>query len=425
MLDLRFIRDNVDAVSKAAEDKGERIDLEALLAADEGRRELLQKVEALRAERNAASKQVNELKKKGEDTSGIIARVRAISQESKEMERELSEVRARLDALLLTVPNIAAPDVPVGVTEADNVEVRRWGETPTFDFEPKAHWDIGSDLDILDFERGAKVAGSNFALFKGAGARLVRALINFMLDLHTTEHGYLEVFPPFLANRDAMVGTGQLPKMEEDMYHLDTDDLFLIPTAEVPVTNLYRDEILDHEQLPIRHTAYTACFRREAGSYGRDTRALLRVHQFDKVEMVKFVHPDTSYDELESLLGCAEAVMKHLGLQYRVALLCTGELSFAGAKCYDIEAYAPGVDRWLEVSSCSNFEDFQARRANIRFRDADGKVHFVHTLNGSGVALPRIIACLLETYQQGDGSVRLPACLAPYMGGTDTIRRPE
>ena len=425
MLDLRFIRDNVDAVSKAAEDKGEYIDLDALLAADESRRELLQKVEALRAERNAVSKQVNELKKKGEDTSDIIERVRAISQESKNLERELSEVQARLDELLLTVPNISAPDVPVGETDADNVEVRRWGETPKFEFQPKAHWDIGSDLDILDFERGAKIAGSNFALFKGAGARLVRALINFMLDLHTTEHGYIEVFPPFLANRDAMVGTGQLPKMEEDMYHLDTDDLFLIPTAEVPVTNLYRDEILDHEQLPIYHTAYTACFRREAGSYGRDTRALLRVHQFDKVEMVKFVHPDTSYDELESLLGCAEAVMKHLGLQYRVALLCTGELSFAGTKCYDIEAYAPGVDRWLEVSSCSNFEDFQARRANIRFRDEEGKVRFVHTLNGSGVALPRIIACILETYQQGDGSVRLPACLAPYMGGVDTIRRLE
>ncbi len=425
MLDLRFIRENVDVVKKAAQDKGERPDLDGLLAADERRRELLRKVEVLRAERNAASRQVNELKKKGEDACDIIERVRAISQESKGLEHELSEVRGQLSELLLTVPNIPAPDVPVGATDADNAEVSRWGEVPKFEFEPKPHWDIGSALDILDFERAAKIAGSNFALFKGAGARLVRALINFMLDLHTTEHGYTEVFPPLLANRDAMVGTGQLPKMEEDMYHLDTDDLFLIPTAEVPVTNIYRDEILSHEDLPIYLTAYTACFRREAGSYGRETRGLLRVHQFDKVEMVKFVHPDTSYDELEKLLANAEVVMKHLGLHYRVALLCTGELSFAGTKCYDIEAYAPGVDRWLEVSSCSNFEGFQARRANIRFRDEDGKVRFVHTLNGSGVALPRIIACLLETYQQEDGSVRLPACLAPYMGGLDTIGRRE
>ena len=425
MLDLRFIRDNVEVVGKAAADKGERVDLEALLTADARRRELLQKVEALRHERNAASRQVNELKKRGEDTSAVITRVRAISQESKALERELSEVRARLEELLLTVPNVPAPDVPVGVTDADNLEVRRWGELSRFEFEPRAHWDIGRELDILDFERAAKMTGSNFALFKGAGARLVRALYNFMLDLHVREHGFTEILPPFLVNRAAMIGTGQLPKLEEDMYHLDADDFFLIPTAEVPVTNLYRDEILSHRDLPIYHTAYTACFRREAGSYGRDTRALLRVHQFDKVEMVKFVRPETSGEELESLLGCAEAVMKHLRLHYRVMKLCTGELGFAASKCYDIEAYAPGVDRWLEVSSCSNFEEFQARRANIRFRDADGKVRFVHTLNGSGVALPRIVACLLETYQQEDGSVRLPACLTPYMGGMDTIRKPD
>ena len=423
MLDLRFIRENLAVVRKAAQDKGERVDLDGLLAADGRRRELLRSVEALRAERNAASRQVNELKKKGEDASGVIERVRAISQESKTLEQELSDVQAGLAELLLTVPNIPAPDVPGGATDVDNAEVRRWGEPPRFEFEPKPHWDIGSALDILDFERAAKIVGSNFALFKGAGARLVRALTNFMLDLHVREHGFTEVFPPFLVNRDAMTGTGQLPKMEEDMYHLDTDDFFLNPTAEVPVTNLYRDEILSHEDLPIYHTAYTACFRREAGSYGRETRGLLRVHQFDKVEMVKFVRPDTSYDELESMLGCAEAVMKHLGLQYRVMVLCTGELGFPASKCYDIEAYAPGVDRWLEVSSCSNCTDFQARRANIRFRDADGKVRFVHTLNGSGVALPRIIACILETYQQEDGSVRLPACLAPYMGGTDGIRK--
>ena len=421
MLDLRFIREHVDVVRKAIADKGERTDLDGLLAADERRRELLQKVEALRHARNEASQQVNELKKSGKDASAVIARVRAMSQESKDLERELAEVEEKVAHLLLTVPNIPAPDVPMGRTGADNVEVRRWGNPPRFEFQPRAHWDIGSDLDILDFERAAKVAGSNFALFKGAGARLVRALYCFMLDLHTREHGYTEVFPPFLVNRAAMTGTGQLPKLEEDMYHLDADDLFLIPTAEVPVTNLYREELLSHEDLPIRLTAYTACFRREAGSYGRETRGLLRVHQFDKVEMVKFVHPDKSYEELESLLACAEAVMQLLGLHYRVMKLCTGELSFSGTKCYDIEAYAPGVDRWLEVSSCSSFEDFQARRANIRFRDADGKVKFVHTLNGSGVALARLIACILETYQQEDGSVRLPACLAPYMGGTETI----
>jgi len=425
MLDLRFIRDNAEAVKEAAKNKGERADIDRLLTVDQERRELLQKVEAIRAERNLASRTVNELKKKDEDVTDIIERVRAMSRESKELEARLAELEAELNGLLLTVPNIPAPDVPVGTDEQANVEVHRWGEKPEFEFEPKPHWDLGDDLGILDFERAAKVTGSNFALYKGAGARLVRALLNFMLDLHTDEHGYTEVFPPFLVNREAMVGTGQLPKLEEDMYHLDTDDYFLIPTAEVPVTNLYREEILAHGDLPIYHTAYTACFRREAGSYGRDTRALLRVHQFDKVEMVKFVHPETSYDELEKLLADAEEVMQRLGLQYRVGVLCTGELSFAGAKCYDIEAYAPGVDRWLEVSSCSNFEDFQARRANIRFRDEDGRVKFVHTLNGSGVALARTIACILETYQQEDGSVRLPACLVPYMGGMDTIRKPE
>jgi len=425
MLDLRFIRDNAEAVKEAAKNKGERADIDRLLTVDQERRELLQKVEAIRAERNLASRTVNELKKKDEDVTDIIERVRAMSRESKELEARLAELEAELNGLLLTVPNIPAPDVPVGTDEQANVEVHRWGEKPEFEFEPKPHWDLGDDLGILDFERAAKVTGSNFALYKGAGARLVRALLNFMLDLHTDEHGYTEVFPPFLVNREAMVGTGQLPKLEEDMYHLDTDDYFLIPTAEVPVTNLYREEILAHGDLPIYHTAYTACFRREAGSYGRDTRALLRVHQFDKVEMVKFVRPETSYDELEKLLADAEEVMQRLGLQYRVGVLCTGELSFAGAKCYDIEAYAPGVDRWLEVSSCSNFEDFQARRANIRFRDEDGRVKFVHTLNGSGVALARTIACILETYQQEDGSVRLPACLVPYMGGMDTIRKPE
>jgi seryl-tRNA synthetase len=424
MLDLRFIREHVEVVRKAIADKGERTDLDALLAADERRRELLQKVETLRHARNEASQKVNELKKSGKDTSAVIAHVRAMSQESKDLERELAEAEATVAQLLLTVPNVPAPDVPPGRTSAENVEVRRWGSPPRFEFQPRAHWDIGADLDVLDFERAAKVAGSNFALFKGAGARLVRALYSFMLDLHTREHGYTEVFPPFLVNRAAMTGTGQLPKLEEDMYHLDADDLFLIPTAEVPVTNLYRDELLSREDLPIRLTAYTACFRREAGSYGRETRGLLRVHQFDKVELVKFVRPETSREEHEKLLANAERVVQLLGLEYRVMLLSSLDMSFAAAKCYDIEIWASGLGRWLETSSCSNFLDFQARRANIRFRDTDGKVKFVHTLNGSGVALARLIAAILENYQNADGTVTVPEVLRAYMGGLERMTKP-
>jgi len=314
--------------------------------------------------------------------------------------------------------------VPRGRDENDNQLVRTWGERPTFDFEPKAHWDLGAALRLFDLERAAKVAGPHFALFTGAGARLVRGLIAFMLDLHTTEHGYTEVSPPFIVNRPAMTGTGQLPKLEDDMYRLGRDDLFLVPTAEVPLTNMHREEVLNGADLPIAYTAHTACFRREAGSYGRGTRGLLRVHQFDKVELLKFVHPDTSLGELERLTGHAEAVLQRLGLAYRVQVLCTGELSFAGAKCYDIEVWAPGVGRWLEVSSCSTFGAFQARRANIRFRDADGTLRFVHTLNGSGTALPRLIVALLETYQRADGSVALPDALHPYLGGLTMFTPP-
>jgi seryl-tRNA synthetase len=324
--------------------------------------------------------------------------------------------------MLLWIPNLPHPSVPIGRTEDDNQVVRVWGEKPEFNFEPVPHWDIGEALRIFDFQRGSAVAGSNFALFRGSGARLVRALIAFMLEIHTRQHGYTEVWPPSLSNRTCMTGTGQLPKLEEDMYRCDLDDFFLIPTAEVPLTNLHRDDIIDGARLPIRYTAYSPCFRREAGSYGKHTRGLNRVHQFDKVELVKFVVPETSYDELEGLVGDAEEVLQALGLHYRVNLLCTGELSFAAAKCYDLEVWSPAQNKWLEVSSCSNFEDFQARRAGIRYRPAPGeKARFVHTLNGSGVALPRTIVAILETYQTGDGRVKIPEALVPYMNGTEII----
>jgi seryl-tRNA synthetase len=313
--------------------------------------------------------------------------------------------------------------VPTGKDAADNPEVRRWGNKPEFAFKPKPHWEIGEALDILDFPRAAKISGSGFILYKGAGARLERGLINFLLDLHTREHGYTEVFPPFLINRNAMIGTGQLPKFEEDMYRLRDDELYLAPTAEVPVCNIYRDEILRHDQLPIYYCAYTPCFRREAGAAGKETRGMIRVHQFDKVEMVKFSHPDTSYDELEKMVANAEKVLQLLGLHYRVILLCTGDMGFASAKTYDIEVWAPGQNAYLEVSSCSNCEDFQARRANVRFKDKDGKTKFVHLLNGSGTALARLYVALLETYQQADGSLLLPEILAPYLGGMRKIKR--
>jgi len=325
--------------------------------------------------------------------------------------------------MLLRIPNVPAADVPAGEDSKSNEVVKTWGTRKTFAFKPLPHWDLGKALDILDFERASKITGGGFALFKREAARMERALFNFMLDLHTHEHGYVEVFPPFLVNRASMTGTGQLPKLEEDMYRTAADDLFLIPTAEVPVTNLHRDEILPHKQLPIYYTAYTACFRREAGSYGKDTKGLMRVHQFDKVEMVKFTRPETSYQELETLLQAAEKVLQLLGLEYRVLKLCAGDLSFSASKCYDIEIWAPGIERWLEISSCSNFEDFQARRCNIRFRDEDGKVRFVHTLNGSGVALARLILTIIETYQRQDGSIEVPEVLRPYMGGMVEVKR--
>ena len=417
MLDPAFIREHPEAVKTAIRNKGETADVDAVLDLDRRRREALAQVESLRKERNEASRQVAALKKQGEDADTIIARTREVGARIKAIEADLAGVERDLRDELLRVPNLPLDDVPVGRTEDENRVVRTWGEVPTFDFEPKAHWDLNEGLHLFDFERAAKVAGAHFVLYTDRGARLVRGLVNFMLDLHTAEHGYTEVFPPFLGNRDAMTGTGQLPKLEEDMYELGRDDLFLIPTAEVPLTNMHRDEVLAHKDLPIACTAWSACFRREAGSYGRDTRGLLRVHQFNKVELLRFVHPDTSLDALELLTGHAEEVLKRLGLTYRVSVLCTGELSFDAAKCYDLEVWAPGVGRWLEVSSCSTFGDFQARRANVRFRDADDKVKFVHTLNGSGTAFPRLIVALLETFQQADGAVALPKALHPYLGG--------
>jgi len=421
MLDLAFIREYPDRVREAIRNKGERADLDRVLALDDERRRAVTAFESLRSEQKRLSREIADRKKRGADAADLLARMKEMAREVKRREAHLREVETKLHDALRWIPNVPLPDTPVGRTAEDNVVVRSWGEPPRFSFEPKPHWELAAALDIIDFERAAKVTGSHFTLFKGEGARLERALISFMLELHTTEHGYTEILPPLLVNRASMFGTGQLPKLEEDMYRCEADDLFLIPTAEVPLTNIYRDEVLDAASLPVRLCAYTPCFRREAGSYGRDTRALMRVHQFDKVELLKFVEPGTSYDELESLLADAEKVLQRLGLTYRVARLCTGELSFAAAKCYDIECWAPGIRRWMEVSSCSNFEEFQARRANIRYRDRDGKLRYVHTLNGSGVALARTLLCLLETYQQEDGSVVIPEPLRPYMGGRESI----
>jgi len=421
MLDLAFIRDNAEKVKAAVINKREQADIDAILAADEKRRAYLKEVEALRAERNEASKAIGIAKKKGQDASEQMSAMRQVGDRIKAIEEDLTAVEAALNDMLRRVPNVPADDVPVGPEDTHNRVVREWGEVPKFDFTPLPHWDIQEKCALLDFARGTKIAGSGFMLFIGLGARLQRALVTFMLDMHTSKHGYKEVFPPFLVNRDSMFGTGQLPKLEEDMYKTAVDDLFLIPTAEVPVTNIYRDEVLSAFDLPIKLTAYSACFRREAGSYGKDTRGLIRVHQFDKVEMVKFADPAKSYEELESLTNDAEEVLQALGLPYRVIQLSTEGLSFAAAKCYDLEVYAAGVGKWLEVSSCSNFEAFQARRANIRFKDTSGKVKFVHTLNGSGIALPRTVIAILENNQRKDGTVVLPEVLRPYMGGVDVI----
>ena len=424
MLDIDLIRHDPDKVRKAIVDKGEFANVDQVVELDERKRKLLHECEELRSRRNANSKSIAAMKKEGKDASDLVAEMREVGTKVKEYEQELAAVSEELETLLLAIPNCPADDVPIGDTPELNQEVKQWGERRDFDFKPLPHWELGAELGILDFARSSKLSGSGFGLFVGDGAKLGRALISFMLDLHTKEHGYKEVFPPFLVTRECMTGTGQLPKLEEDMYHCFEDDLFLIPTAEVPLTNMHRDEILEEEELPLYYTAYTACFRREAGAYGRDTRGLIRVHQFDKVEMVKFVDPDTSYAELESLLANAERVLQLLGLEYRIMKLCTGDLSFAAAKCYDIELWAPGIERYLEVSSCSNFEDFQARRCSIRYRPKDGKPRFVHTLNGSGVALPRLVIALMETYQTKEGTIELPEVLHPYLGGQTIIGKP-
>lgn len=421
MLDARFIRENLDLVESRLKSRGTGIDLERFRQIDARRRQLMQQGESLKALRNRVSEEISKVKDKSQ-VQGQILEMREVSQQIKGLDDELRGIEEEFDLFLLTVPNIPHASVPVGRSESDNVEVRSHGEKPSFDFEAKPHWEIGESLGILDFERGAKITGARFTLYRGMGARLERALINFMLDLHTEQHGYLEMLPPFMVNRESMTGTGQLPKFEDDLFRLEGLDYYLIPTAEVPVTNIHRGEILRSADLPVRYTAYTPCFRKEAGSYGKDTRGLIRQHQFNKVELVKFARPEQSYSELELLLDNAEEVLRRLGLHYRVVELCTGDLGFSAAKTYDIEVWLPGQEAYREISSCSNFEDFQARRAGIRFRDEEkAKPEFVHTLNGSGLAVGRTLVALLENYQTADGSVRIPEVLRPYVGGADTI----
>ena len=424
MLDIKFIRENIELVRAKLGERGDAVDLDRFVAMDRKRRDILQEVEGLRSERNSVSKEIGARKKSGRDASEIIARMGTVSTRIKELDDSLKETEAQLAELTMTIPNVPHESVVCGTGSDDNPVVREWGEKPRFDFEPKAHWDIGEDLNILDFAAGAKITGARFTLYRGAGALLERALVNFMLDLHTTRHGYTEVFTPFMVNSDSMTGTGQLPKFEEDLFKVQGTDYYLIPTAEVPVTNIHRDDILDERELPLSYVAYSACFRAEAGSYGKDTRGLIRQHQFNKVEMVKFTRPEESYGQLEKLTANAEEILEKLGIHFRTVSLCTGDLGFSSAKTYDLEAWMPGQDAYREISSCSNFEAFQARRAGIRFRRAEsGKVEYVHTLNGSGLAVGRTVVAVLENYQQKDGSVLIPDALKPYMNGVDRIAR--
>jgi len=416
MLPLAFIRDNPERVREGIHAKGDAFDLEELLAMDREHRAKLNSLNELRAERNRASDAIGQVKRTGGDATEAIRTMRQVARKIKTLEEETAQLWEQLRNRLLRMPNLPHHTVPVGQDEKDNVVVREWGAKPEFDFEPKPHLELGKTLGLFDFQRGAKISGSGFPLYLDRGARLERALINYMLDFHVDNYGFKEVFPPFVAKYQPMLTTGQLPKFAEDMYRAEKDDLYLIPTAEVPVTNIHREEILEEEDLPLYYAAYSACFRREAGSYGKETRGLLRLHQFNKVELVKFVIPEESYNELESLTNQAEAVLQSLGLHYRVVALCSGDLSFAAAKCYDLEVWAPGEKQWLEVSSCSNFESFQARRGNIRYRRKnDRKVDYLHTLNGSGVATPRLMVALLETYQTDEGKVCIPKALQPYL----------
>ena len=422
MLDLKFVRANPEIVIEALAKRGGKISLDKFLSLEEERRSILSEVEQKKARRNTVSKEIGKMKQAGQDASAIMAEMRQLGDEISASDNRIKEVEAELIDTLMAIPNIPHPSVPVGKDDSDNQEIRKWSEPTKFDFEPLNHWDIGVNLDILDFERAAKISGARFTVYKGLGARLERAVTNFFLDLHTEKHGYKEIFPPYMVNSNAMRGTGQLPKFAEDMFHITGTDYYLIPTAEVPVTNLLAGEILDAKDLPIKYTAYTACFRAEAGAAGRDTRGLIRQHQFNKVEMVKFADPQNSYEELEKLTNDAEETLQLLGLPYRVVCLSTGDLGFSSAKTYDLEVWLPGYGGYREISSCSNFEDFQARRANIRFRREGGKPEFVHTLNGSGVAVGRTVAAILENYQQADGSVKVPEVLIPYMGGAEVIK---
>ncbi|MDN7247601.1 serine--tRNA ligase [Planococcus shenhongbingii] len=424
MLDIKYVRANFEEVKTKLAKRGEDISvLNDFEEMDAKRRELIAQTEKLKAERNEASQNIATMKRNKENADEAIAKMRAVGDEIKVIDDQLREVEERLNYIMMRVPNIPHDSVPVGDSEDDNVEIRTWGTKPEFGFEIKPHWDLGTDLNIIDFERAAKVTGSRFVFYRGLGARLERALINFMMDLHQEEHGYEEMLPPYLVNRESLTGTGQLPKFEEDAFLIEKEDYFLIPTSEVPVTNFYRNEILDGEILPQAFASYSANFRSEAGSAGRDTRGLIRQHQFNKVELVRFVKPEDSYDELEKLTGHAEKVLQLLGLPYRVLKMCTADLGFTAAKKYDIEVWIPSQEMYREISSCSNFEDFQARRTNIKFRrEPNGKPEFVHTLNGSGLAIGRTVAALLENCQQQDGSILIPEILRPYMGGKDVIK---
>jgi seryl-tRNA synthetase len=422
VLDRKFIRAETDEVRRGIQNKGEDVDLDAFLKIDAKRRELLSETDGLKHRKNVLSEEIGKLKKSGDDAASQLEQVKQLSEEMEGLQEELRKTETELDDIQARIPNIPHASVPVGSDPSANKEVRRSESIPKFDFKPLPHWQIGESLGLFDFERAPKISGSGFPLLRGVGARLERALIRFMLDVHTESHGFTEVWTPLLIRRECLFGTGQLPKLEDDMYLCEKDDVFLNPTAEVPITNIHRDEILEQAALPIKLVGYCPSFRREAGSYGKETRGIFRVHQFDKVELVKFVTPESSYDELESLLVCAEKILQLLGLPYRVVLLCSGDLSFAASMCYDLEVWAPAEERWLEVSSCSNFESFQARRMGIRYRvEKTRKLDYVHTLNGSGVALPRTLISILENFQTPGGSVRVPEVLVPYMNGLEEI----
>ena len=422
MLDIKYLRQNIELVRQKMDERGQKIDFDRFIELDAKRRDILQAVETLRNERNSVSKEIGELKKKKADASALIDKIGNVSVKIKEYDESLRLTEEELNAFVMIVPNIQHESVPHGHGSEDNKVVHTWGEKPVFSFEPKQHFELGESLNILDFTRGAKITGARFTVYRGAGAAMERALVSFMLDLHVEKHGYTEVLTPFMVNAESMTGTGQLPKFKEDLFKIEGMEYYLIPTAEVPVTNIYREEILEEDKLPIYLVAYSPCFRSEAGSYGKDTRGLIRQHQFNKVEMVKFSKPETSYDELEKLTANAEEVLEKLGIAYRTVCLCTADLGFSSAKTYDVEAWMPGQNTYREISSCSNFEDFQARRASIRFRRADsGKVDFVHTLNGSGLAVGRTVVAILENYQQADGSVLIPEALRPYMRGLERI----